>query len=255
MKRKPGTSDEKQQFVNTYIGAVVSTPEDVYTKVSFGDIEDENLDEPVTGGWVAMIQHYFAAAWIPAESEVNRAYSNYVRDENRYIIGMSSTVKTIPAGGQDSFSTKAYIGPKIQDNLSAAAPNLELTVDYGWLTILAQPLFWLLKAIHSVVGNWGFAIIGVTFCIKAVFYKLSEASYRSMARMKKLQPKLASLKERHGDDRAKMGQATGVCQCLYRYLFSLLCTGRCLKVWNYVRHRGFSGSRISPSRIRFSFCR
>lgn len=212
MKRKPGTSDEKQQFVNTYIGAVVSTPEDVYTKVSFGDIEDENLDVSVTGGWIAMIQHYFAAAWIPEQTEVNRAYSVHVPDprdiNNRYIIGMASGVQTIPAGGQGNFDTKAYIGPKIQDNLSAAAPNLELTVDYGWLTILAQPLFWLLKAIHSVIGNWGFAIIGVTFCIKAVFYKLSEASYRSMARMKKLQPKLAGLKERHGDDRAKMGQAT-----------------------------------------------
>ena len=208
LKRKPGTSDEKQQFVNTYIGAVVSNVDDRYTKVSFGDMEDENLSVPVTDGWVAMIQHYFAAAWIPGAGEVNTAYSRYLAGENRYLIGMVSGAQVIPAGGQGSFSTKAYIGPKIQDKLSASAPHLELTVDYGWLTILAQPLFWILNTIHGFIGNWGWAIIFTTFIIKAVFYKLSEASYRSMARMKLLQPKLASLKERFGDDRAKMGQAT-----------------------------------------------
>lgn len=208
LKRKPGTSDEKQQFVNTYIGAVVSNEEDRYAKVSFGDMEDENLSTPVTGGWVAMIQHYFAAAWIPAAGEVNTAYSRHLVNENRYLIGMVSGSQVIPAGGQGTFNTKAYIGPKIQDNLSAAAEHLELTVDFGWLTIIAQPLFWVLKTIHSYIGNWGWAIIFTTFIIKAVFYKLSEASYRSMARMKLLQPKLASLKDRYGDDRAKMGQAT-----------------------------------------------
>ncbi len=208
LKRKPGTKDEKQQFLNTYIGAVVSNDEDRYAKVSFGDMEDENLETSVTNGWIAMIQHYFAAAWIPAADEVNTAYSRYLANENRYLIGMYSSSQSIPAGGQGTFSTKAYIGPKIQENLNAAAEHLELTVDFGWLTILAQPLFWLLKTIHGFIGNWGWAIVGVTICIKAVFYKLSEASYRSMAKMKLLQPKLASLKERHGDDRAKMGQAT-----------------------------------------------
>ena len=208
LKRKPGTKDEKQQFVNTYIGAVVSNEEDRYTKVSFGDMEDEDLNVSVTDGWVAMIQHYFAAAWIPSQLEQNTAYSRYLIQENRYLIGMVSASQVIPAGGQGTFNTKAFIGPKIQDKLAAAAPHLELTVDFGWLTIIAQPLFWLLKTIHSFVGNWGWAIIFTTFCIKAVFYKLSEASYRSMAKMKLLQPKLASLKDRYGDDRAKMGQAT-----------------------------------------------
>ena len=208
MKRKPGTKDEKQQFVNTYIGAVVSNPEDLYAKISFGDMEDENLEVPVTNGWVAMIQHYFAAAWVPEEEEVNTAYSRYLNAENRYLIGMVSATKSIPAGGSGSFHSTAYIGPKIQEKLAATAPNLELTVDFGWLTIIAQPLFWLLKTIEGIIGNWGWAIIFTTFIIKAVFYKLSEASYRSMARMKLLQPKLQSLKERFGDDRAKMGQAT-----------------------------------------------
>jgi YidC/Oxa1 family membrane protein insertase len=208
LKRKPGTSDEKQQFLNTYIGAVVSNPEDRYNKVSFGDMEDERLDMNVTNGWVAMIQHYFAAAWVPTPDEVNTAYSRYLPSENRYIIGMISAAQTVPAGTQATFSTKAYIGPKIQENLKATAEYLELTVDYGWLTIIAQPLFWLLKFIHGYVGNWGWAIILSTCVIKAIFYKLSESSYRSMAKMKKLQPKLLELKERYGDDRAKMGQAT-----------------------------------------------
>ncbi|MFK7859136.1 MAG: membrane protein insertase YidC [Granulosicoccus sp.] len=208
LKRKPDTSDEKQQFVNTYIGAVLSNDEDRYAKISFGDMEDENLSAPATDGWVAMIQHYFAAAWIPAAGEVNTAYSRYLSNENRYLIGMVSASQVIPAGAQGTFATKAYIGPKIQDKLSAAAEHLELTVDFGFLTIIAQPLFWLLKTIHGFIGNWGWAIVFTTFIIKALFYKLSEASYRSMARMKLLQPKLASLKERYGDDRAKMGQAT-----------------------------------------------
>jgi YidC/Oxa1 family membrane protein insertase len=208
LKRKPDTKDEKQQFMNTYIGGVVSNSEDRYTKVSFGDMEDEDLNVDNTDGWVAMIQHYFAAAWAPLPGEQNTAYTRYLPQENRYLIGMVSASQVIPAGSQGSFTTKAYIGPKIQDNLKAVAPHLELTVDFGWLTIIAQPLFWLLKTIHGFVGNWGWAIIFTTFVIKAVFYKLSEASYRSMARMKLLQPKLASLKERHGDDRTKMGQAT-----------------------------------------------
>jgi len=208
LKRKPGTKDERQQFVNTYIGGIVSTVEDRYTKYDFGDMEDANLDVDATDGWVAMIQHYFAAAWIPNAGEVNSAYSRHLPGENRYLIGLVSAPIQVAPGAQATLSTDTYIGPKIQDQLAAAAPNLELTVDYGWLTIIAQPLFWLLKTIHSFIGNWGFSIILVTFCIKAVFYKLSEASYRSMARMKLLQPKLASLKERHGDDRAAMGQAT-----------------------------------------------
>ncbi len=213
LKRKPGTKDEKQSFINTYIGAVVSNSEDVYQKVDFGDMEDENYNQDVTDGWVAMIEHYFAAAWIPVAGEKNSAYSLFVEnsnpaDYNHYVIGMVSASQTVPAGGQGTFSSKAYAGPKIQENLAAAADNLELTVDFGFLTIIAQPLFWLLKTIHGFVGNWGWAIVLTVLVIKALLYKLSEAAYKSMARMKKLQPKMAALKERHGDDRAAMGQAT-----------------------------------------------
>jgi len=213
LKRKPGTKDEKQQFIHTYIGAVVSNSEDRYNKVDFGDMEDENFRQDVTNGWVAMIEHYFAAAWVPDADEKNSAYSLFVEsrnpaDYNNYIIGINSASQTIAPGAQGQFHTKAYIGPKIQEKLEKVADNLELTVDFGFLTILAQPLFWLLKTIHGFVGNWGWAIVFTVVVIKALLYKLSEAAYKSMARMKNLQPKLAALKERHGDDRAKMGQAT-----------------------------------------------
>ncbi len=208
LKRKPATSDERQQFVHTYIGAVYSSPDERYQKYDFGDMEDQNLDASVTDGWVAMIEHYFGTAWIPTPGENNTAYSRYLPAENRYLIGMVSSPVTVAPGAQAQVATKTFIGPKVQDLLEAAAPNLRLTVDFGWLTILAQPLFWLLKTIHGFIGNWGWSIILVTLCIKAVFYKLSEAGYKSMARMKALQPKLATLKEKHGDDRAAMGQAT-----------------------------------------------
>lgn len=213
LKRKPGTKDEKQQFVNTYIGAVVSNTEDVYQKVDFGDMEDENFNQDVTNGWVAMIEHYFAAAWVPDADEENQAYSLFVNNANpssfnHYVIGMVSGSQTVAAGAQGVFHSRMYVGPKIQDNLSEVAENLELTVDFGFLTIIAQPLFWLLKTIHGFVGNWGWAIVFTVLVIKAILYKLSEAAYKSMARMKKLQPKMAALKERHGDDRAAMGQAT-----------------------------------------------
>lgn len=208
LKRKPATSDERQQFVHTYIGGVYSNPEERYEKVSFGDMEDDNLEASGTNGWVAMIQHYFAAAWIPTADEINTAYTRHLPAEDRYLIGLVSAAQTLEPGAEGQAATTAFIGPKVQDLLEASAPNLRLTVDYGWLTILAQPLFWLLKTIHGFIGNWGWSIILVTLCIKLMFYKLSEAGYKSMARMKALQPKLAALKEKHGDDRAAMGQAT-----------------------------------------------
>lgn len=208
LQRKPVTSNESSQFVRTYTGAVISTEEERYQKVDFDDIEDENLSVQNTGGWVAMIQHYFGGAWIPPATSSNRFYTIHLKSVNRFIVGMNSNLVTVADGSTGSFGATAYIGPKVQDYLKEVAPHLELTVDFGWLTILAQPLFWLLKKIHSFVGNWGWAIILLTCLIKLFFYPLSQASYKSMARMKKLQPKLASLKERHGDDRAKMGQAT-----------------------------------------------
>ena len=212
LQRKPVTSDETSQLVRTYTGAVISTEEERYQKVDFGDMEDEPLNINSKGGWIAMIQHYFGAAWIPPQTNQNVFFSRHLPGQNfgpdYYLIGMKSGKVAVAAGGVSEVSAKAYIGPKIQELLKESAPHLELSVDFGWLTILAQPLFWLLIHIHAVVGNWGWAIILLTCLIKLFFYPLSQAGYKSMARMKKLQPKMVALKERYGDDRAKMGQKT-----------------------------------------------
>lgn len=192
--------------VYTYTGGVISTPDKKYEKISFDNMAKKDLSLEVKGGWVAVIQHYFLGAWIPDQSETNTFYTK-VTGGDRYILGMVGSRQIVPANGSTTFHNRLYVGPKIQSTLEELTPNLRLTVDYGYLTIIAQPLFWLLKAIYSVVGNWGWAIIILTILIKAAFFKLSETSYKSMANMRRLAPKLQSLKERYGDDKQKMNQA------------------------------------------------
>ncbi len=192
--------------VYTYTGGVVSTPEKRYQKVSFDDMAEKDFNQEVTDGWVAMIQHYFLSAWLPDTSEVNNFYSKKV-DANRYVLGMIGQQQAVPTGEVADFHTRLYAGPKIQERLEALAPNLRLTVDYGFLTVIAQPLFWLLKTIHGVVGNWGWSIIFLTIMIKAVFFKLSETSYKSMANMRRMGPQMQKLKERYGGDRQRLNQA------------------------------------------------
>ena len=179
--------------VITYTGAVISTPEQRYQKVSFGDMAKEPLSQTVQSGWVAMIQHYFLGAWIPDPAATENFYTRKAEGAERYIAGMRGDIKTVPPGATEEFHTRLYVGPKLPDVLETIAPNLQLTVDYGTLTIIAVPLFWLLKQIHWVVGNWGWAIIFLTLLIKLAFYKLSETSYRSMANMRRLAPELTRL--------------------------------------------------------------
>jgi YidC/Oxa1 family membrane protein insertase len=169
-------------------------------------MDNENLSRNITGGWAAMMQHYFLGGGVPSKEESNSYYSKVV-DNQRYILGMVGSALSVPAGQSASVNAQLFVGPKIQDELEQIAEGLELTVDYGILTIIAKPLFWLLKLIHSVVDNWGWAIIFLTVLIKAAFYKLSETSYKSMAQMRKLQPKLKQLKENYGDDKQKMNEA------------------------------------------------
>jgi YidC/Oxa1 family membrane protein insertase len=163
------------------------------------------LNQTVKDGWVAMIQHYFLGAWVPNPGEAEDFYTKAVGN-NRYLVGMRGAVQTVPAGATGDFRTRLYVGPKLPDVLEKIAPNLQLTVDYGVLTIIAEPLFWLLKAIHAIVGNWGWAIIFLTILIKLAFYKLSETSYRSMANMRRLAPELTRLKELYGNDKQKMNE-------------------------------------------------
>jgi YidC/Oxa1 family membrane protein insertase len=206
LQRSPMAASSQSKFIRTYTGAVVYSPEDKYQKISFQDMEKTPLDRVINDGWAAMIQHYFLAALIPERGEEDRYYTKTLSGP-RYVIGLISPQKTVPASSSAAFHTRLYVGPKLQDHLAEVAPGLELTVDYGRLTVLAQPLFWLLKTIHKTVGNWGWSIVLLTLLIKLAFYKLSETSYRSMANMRKLAPRLQSLKERYGDDRQRLNQA------------------------------------------------
>ena len=196
------------KFLQTFTGAAFYNDAEKFHKQDYADIEKAK-PVPVKSapdGWVGMIQHYFAAAWLPQGTAKREFYSKKVA-ENLYSAGVIVPVGSIAAGAAGAFNAKLYVGPQDQDRLKELAPGLELVVDYGWLTILAQPMFMLLKWLHSVLGNWGLAIIALTVLIKAVFFPLSAASYKSMARMKKVTPKLTQIRERYGSDRMKMNQA------------------------------------------------
>jgi len=191
----------------TYTGGAYYTPEHKYRKVTFADMAAKPLNVETTGGWVAMLQHYFVGAWIPEAEDRTQFYSDVLPNQ-RYVIGVKDLTPTTIAPAQSGrLHARLYVGPKDQNHLAQVAAGLELTVDYGWLTVISAPLFWLLSFIHRGVGNWGWSIIILTMLIKLAFYPLSATSYKSMAQMKKLQPKLQSLKERYGDDRQKLNQA------------------------------------------------
>ena len=190
----------------TYTGGILSGPEKPYEKVDFSDMASQDVDRDVVGGWVAMIQHYFAAAWIPGSEETNHYYSKSLPN-GRFAIGVVSPAAAVAPGGTGEFSFSFYVGPKIQQRMQDLAPHLERTVDYGWLWLIAEPLFWLLSWIHGYVGNWGWAIVILTFLIKLAFFQLSAASYKSMARMRKLQPRITTLRERYAADKQRMNQA------------------------------------------------
>ena len=190
----------------TYLGAALWTSAEPYKKVSMKDIDKAALKETVNGGWVAWLQHYFVTAWIPAKNDSNVVQTRKDNQGN-YIIGFTGPALTIAPGAKAETSATLYAGPKSQAVLKELSPGLELTVDYGILWFIAQPIFWLLQHIHAIVGNWGWSIIFLTMLIKGIFFPLSAASYKSMARMRAVAPKLAALKEQHGDDRQKMSQA------------------------------------------------
>jgi YidC/Oxa1 family membrane protein insertase len=196
----------QSSFIYTYMGGVIYSPEEKYEKIKFDDMVDGDLDRTITDGWAAMLQHYFLGALIPVRGEADRYYTKALSNA-RYVIGMISPGQAVAAGSTGLYETQIFIGPKLQDQMKQVAPGLELTVDYGMLTVLAQPVFWLLQKIHGLVGNWGWAIVFVTMLIKLAFYKLSETSYKSMANMRKLAPRLKTLKERYGDDRQKLNTA------------------------------------------------
>jgi YidC/Oxa1 family membrane protein insertase len=190
----------------SFTGAAWYSPVDKFQKLGFDKYLKSPLqNHPATGGWVAMLQHYFFAAWLPAADSAE-TFSTEVRDTG-YVIRSMGPAINVPPGGSASSDARLYIGPKLQSSLNDVAPGLALTIDYGILTVLSEPLHWVLAKLHGMTGNWGVAIILLVLLIKALFFKLSEAQYRSMAKMRKLQPRVQALKDRYGDDRQKMNQA------------------------------------------------
>ncbi|WP_174482995.1 membrane protein insertase YidC [methanotrophic endosymbiont of Bathymodiolus puteoserpentis (Logatchev)] len=203
--RVPHSDGKGNTFIRTFSGAVIYTEEEKFQKIEFDDMAETDLKVTSTGGWSGIIQHYFAAAWIPPIGNEQHFFTKELSN-SRYVIGSYPNPTTVAANSNTVFTSQLFVGPKIQPMMEAIAPGLELTVDYSWLTIIGKPIYSLLNFIHDFVKNWGFSIMGVTFCIKLLFFPLSAASYKSMAKMRKLQPRLAQLKESYGDDRQKFNE-------------------------------------------------
>lgn len=193
--------------INPYIGGAISSSEHPYEKISYNKMDEENVNQSITGGWAAMLEHYFVSAWIPDNSQTFNYYS-HVTDNDIYTLGFIGQPISVAPNTTYQTSAHLYVGPALMDNLKQAAPNLDLTIDYGILWFISIAIFWLLKHVYQFVGNWGWSIVIVTCLIKLAFYHLSAKSFRSMAAMKKLQPRLQALRERYGDDRQKLTQAT-----------------------------------------------
>jgi len=190
-----------------YRGGAFSSSDTRYSKYNFDDMQDAPLKQRTQGGWVAMLQHYFVSAWIPSPTEENELYSS-ISENSRYAnIGFKAPAKTVDANSVAEMQVKLWVGPKLQKEMAKTATHLDLTVDYGWLWFLAQPLFKLLLFFQGIVGNWGLAIILITFTVKGALYPLTKAQYTSMAKMRLLQPKIQALRERFGEDRQKVSKA------------------------------------------------
>jgi YidC/Oxa1 family membrane protein insertase len=200
-------ADDKA-LLYTFTGAAVYTDADKFVKVAFGDMDKGKSPYARTAdnGWVAMIQHYFVSALLPPEKASREYYTERVAD-NLYRAGVKLPMAPLAPGATGTVGVRLYAGPQEQERLNDVAPHLDLVVDYGWLTIIAAPLFQVLKFFHGWLGNWGLAIIALTILIKLIFYPLSAASYKSMARMKKVTPRLMKIRDAYANDRAKMNQA------------------------------------------------
>jgi YidC/Oxa1 family membrane protein insertase len=195
-------------MTKTYTGAAVYTERDKFQKVTFEDIAKGKVAYTKTAddGWVALIQHYFVAALLLPE-KTQREFFTRKLDGDLYSVGVIVPVGPIAPGATARVGVSLYAGPQDQDHLKSVAPGLQLVVDYGWLTVIAAPLFWVLKLFYSWLGNWGLAIILLTVVIKLIFFPLSAASYRSMAKMKLVTPRMMKLREQYGDDKVKLNQA------------------------------------------------
>lgn len=200
------SADTGSMGLQPFLGAATTQPDDRFTKFTFDDIEEEPFKAQLPGGWMAMIQHYFLSAWIP-DAQQSHTYTTRRTSSGFNIAGFTSPAITVDPGQRGSTGASFYAGPKDQYSLQEISPYLELSVDYGWLWWIAQPLFWLLTKIHSFVGNWGVAIILLTVTVKAAFFKLSATSYRSMANMRRVQPQMADIREQYAEDKQEQSKA------------------------------------------------
>ena len=206
--RDGGGAEGDTKLQPTYTGGAVYSEEAKFNKVDFKDMDraKSNYPKVVSDGWVGFVQHYFVAAWLPEEG---KSRENFMKSlgNNLYAMGFVEGVTEISENSQGTLGARLYAGPQEQNVLKKLAPGLDLVVDYGWLTIIASPLFWLLSALQGLVGNWGWAIVFLTVIIKLVFFPLSAAGYKSMAKMRVMAPRLKTLKETYGDDKQKFQQA------------------------------------------------
>jgi YidC/Oxa1 family membrane protein insertase len=200
----PDPTAQTSLGIRAYLGMVVSSSEDPYEKYDFDDLRENPVNRSVTNGWLAFLQHYFLSAWIPEQGQP--AQFQTTQRGNLFVMGFVYPATQVEPGQTGEVAARAYVGPKIIERLENIAPNLDRTVDFGFLFFIALPLFIILDWFYGLVGNWGVAIILLTVLVKAVFFKLSATSYRSMARMRAVAPQLTRLKELYGDDRQRMSQ-------------------------------------------------
>ena len=208
--KRDSSGDPSQELASgmgmvPFLGTATTLPDERFAKFDFEDMAEKPLKQKMSGGWIAMIQHYFLSAWIPDQGKTH-SYSTRVTPAGFNIGGFVSPALVLDPGQEGRTGAGFYVGPKDQYRLADISEYLDLSVDYGWLWWIAQPLFWLLIKIYSFVGNWGVAIILLTVLIKAAFFKLSATSYRSMANMRRVQPQLQSIRERYSDDKQKQSQ-------------------------------------------------
>ncbi|MEX5441163.1 membrane protein insertase YidC [Acinetobacter indicus] len=210
----PGKSDQGIFTLGTFLGGAWGTPDEHYNKLKFDNFTEEKLNVEATGGWVAVVQHYFVSAWVPGNLKLTQAdgqpYSAKLESrksgDNMNIIGFTSPTINVPAGTVAEVDATFYSGPKIQSELKDLATGLNQTVDYGWLWPIAKLLFVGLEFFHGLVGNWGWAIILLTILVKLILWPLSSKSYRSMAKMRVIAPEMQRMKEEFGEDRMRFSQ-------------------------------------------------
>ena len=190
----------------TYHGPVFSTNNEKYEKYSFDDLLDRSYAETSRGGWVAIIQHYFLTAWVPEQLNENKLQGRFTQSNKRYSVGYTGERAYLSSGSSVLSKNTLYVGPKLPEQLSKIQEDLSLTVDYGFLWWLGKPMYWLLSFGNSMFNNWGFAIIFLTLVIKLMTWPLSAKAYTSMGKLRELQPKMALLQEKHGDNKQAMSQ-------------------------------------------------